>query len=89
MWQTLTIKNGNIHTVLKSKREGQIEKVYLIGKDTSYQIDHIRQRYVIMPKVPVAAEVKVAETSGTKRSWDISASNTSAKKPWADNLLFG
>jgi hypothetical protein len=64
---TLTIKDGNVHTVLKSKREGQIDKVYLADRDTSYQIDHIRQRYVIMPKLPEVAEVKVKETSDTKK----------------------
>jgi|GEM_PF-6206334 len=64
---TLTIKDNNIHTVLKSRREGQLEKVYLAARDTSYQIDHIRQRYVIMPKPPAAAEIKVKATSDTKK----------------------
>lgn len=64
---TLTIRDGNVHTVLKSKREGQLEKVYLADRDTSYQIDHIRQRYVIMPKPPAAAEIKVKSTPDTKK----------------------
>ncbi len=63
---TLTIRDGNIHTVLKSKREGQIEKVYLARRDSSYQIDHIRQRYVSIPRPP-RPEIKVMETSGTKK----------------------
>lgn len=64
---TLKLKGGSIYTVLKSKREGQLETVYLAGENKSYQIDHIRQRYVIMPKQPAAAEVKVNATSDTKK----------------------
>lgn len=65
---TLKIKNGNIYTTLTSKREGQLEKLYIADHKQSYQIDHIKQRYVIMPRPPEElTEMKVRPTTDTKK----------------------
>lgn len=64
----LRIKGDNVYTKLISKREGQLEKLYLADSAHSYQIDHIKQRYVVMPSPPKElTEMKVKATSDTKK----------------------